>query len=56
VQAGENVIIGSRAVEKAQEAVHKIKELLEKDEIPNLKAAANADAAKEVEILILTVP
>ena len=31
VQIGEDVIIGSRAVEKAQEAVNKIKELLEKD-------------------------
>jgi NADPH-dependent F420 reductase len=56
VQAGEDVIIGSRAVEKAQEAVDKIKGLLEKDDIPNLKAAANPKAAKEAEILILTVP
>jgi predicted dinucleotide-binding enzyme len=54
VQAGENVIIGSKAVEKAQEAVGKIKELLEKDETSNLKAAANAYAAKEAEILLLT--
>lgn len=56
VQAGEDVIIGSRAVEKAQEAVDKIKGLLEKDDIPNLKAAENPAAAKEAEILILTVP
>jgi hypothetical protein len=56
VQAGENVIIGSRTIEKAQTAVDKIKELLEKDEIPNLKAAENPDAAKEADILILTVP
>jgi NADPH-dependent F420 reductase len=56
VQAGEDVIIGSRAVEKAQEAVDKIKGLLEKDGIPNLKAAENPAAAKEAEILILTVP
>ena len=54
MQAGENVIIGSKAVEKAQEAVGKIKELLEKDETSNLKAAANAYAAKEAEILLLT--
>ena len=54
MQAGENVIIGSKAVEKAQEAVGKIKELLEKDETSNLRAAANADAAKEAEILVLT--
>jgi 8-hydroxy-5-deazaflavin:NADPH oxidoreductase len=56
VQAGEDVIIGSRAVEKAQEAVDKIKELLEKDDIPTLKAAENPSAAKEAEVLVLTVP
>ncbi len=56
VQAGEDVIIGSRAVEKAQEAVDKTKELLEKDDIPNLKAAENPNAASEADILVLTVP
>src|SRR5660397_39852 len=56
VQAGEDVIIGSRAVEKAQEAVGKIKELLEKDDIPNLKALENPVAAKKADILVLTVP
>ncbi|MFZ0010606.1 MAG: NADPH-dependent F420 reductase [Halobacteriota archaeon] len=56
VQIGEDVIIGSRAVEKAQEAVNKIKELLDKDDIPNLKAAENPDAANEADILVLTVP
>lgn len=56
VQVGEDVIIGSRAVEKAEKAVEKVKELLEMDEIKNLKAAENADAAKEAELLVLTVP
>jgi len=56
VQADEDVIIGSRAVEKAQEGVDKIKELLEKNELSNLKAAENSDAAKEADILVLTVP
>ncbi len=56
VQAGEDVVIGSRAVEKAQEAVNNIKRLLEKDDISNLTAAENADAAREADILILTVP
>jgi 8-hydroxy-5-deazaflavin:NADPH oxidoreductase len=55
VQAGEDVIIGSRAVEKAQAAVDKIKELLEED-VPNLKAAENPEAAAEADILVLTVP
>lgn len=56
VQAGENVIIGSRTIEKALAAVDKIKELLKKEEIHNLKAAENPDAAKEADILVLTVP
>jgi len=56
VQTGEDVIIGSRTMEKAQAAVDKIKELLEKEEIPNLKAAENPDATKEADVLVLTVP
>ncbi|MBZ9570971.1 NADPH-dependent F420 reductase [Methanobrevibacter sp. TMH8] len=56
IQAGENVIIGSRKAEKAQAAVEKVKELLEKDDIPNLSGMSNEDAADKGEILILTVP
>jgi 8-hydroxy-5-deazaflavin:NADPH oxidoreductase len=56
VQAGEDVIIGSRTVEKAQAAVDKVKGLLAEDEILNLKAAENSDAAGEAELLVLTVP
>ena len=55
VQAGEDVIIGSRTMEKAQTAVDKVKNLLD-DEVGNLKAAENADAAAEAELLVLTVP
>jgi NADPH-dependent F420 reductase len=55
VQAGEDVIIGSRTMEKAQAAVDKMKELLEED-VPNVKAAENPDAAAEGDVLILTVP
>jgi hypothetical protein len=54
VQAGEDVIIGSRTIEKAQVAVDKVKDLL--DDVGNLKAAENADAAAEAELLVLTVP
>ncbi len=54
VQAGEDVIIGSRTMEKAQTAVDKVKDLL--NDVGNLKAALNPDAAKEADILILTVP
>ncbi len=55
VQAGEEVIIGSRTMEKAQAAVDKMKDLLEED-VPNVKAAENPDAAAEGDVLILTVP
>ena len=54
VQAGEDVIIGSRKIEKAQGAVNKVKDLLK--EVGNLKAAENPDAAAEAELLVLTVP
>ena len=54
VQAGEDVIIGSRTIEKAQAAVDKVKGLL--GEVNNIKAAENADAAAEAELLVLTVP
>ena len=54
VQAGEEVIIGSRTIEKAQAAVDKVKDLL--NNVENLKAAENVAAAAEAEILVLTVP
>ena len=54
VQAGEEVIIGSRTMEKAQAAVDKVKDLL--GDVKNLKAAENAAAAEEAELLVLTVP
>lgn len=54
VQVGEAVIIGSRTIEKAQAAVDKVNDLLGK--VENVKAAENADAAAEAELLVLTVP
>jgi NADPH-dependent F420 reductase len=54
VQAGDDVIIGSRTVEKAEVAVDKVKDLL--IDVGNLKAAENSDAASEAEVLVLTVP
>ncbi len=54
VQAVEDVIIGSRTMEKAQKAVDKVKDLL--GDVENLKAAENPDSAKEADVLVLTVP
>jgi NADPH-dependent F420 reductase len=56
IQQGEEVIIGSRKVEKAEAAVNKVKELLEKENIPNLSGMSNENAAAKGDILILTVP
>lgn len=53
VQAGENVIIGSR---KAEKAVEEIKELLKEKNLDNIEGLSNEDAAKKGDILILTVP
>ncbi|HIH02811.1 MAG TPA: NAD(P)-binding domain-containing protein, partial [Methanoregulaceae archaeon] len=51
--AGEEIIIGSRTLEKAQAGVDRIRELL--GDVKNVRAATNADAAKEADVLILTV-
>ena len=53
-QVGEEVIIGSRTADKAEAAVEKVKEIL--GDVKNVKAATNPDAAKEAEVLVLTVP
>ncbi|MEN6342802.1 MAG: NADPH-dependent F420 reductase, partial [Methanospirillum sp.] len=54
VQAGEDVIIGSRTVDKAEAAVTKVRELL--PNAKNVRAMANPDAAKAADVLVLTVP
>ncbi len=54
VKAGEDVIIGSRTAEKAEAAVAKVRELL--PGAANVRALANPDAAKEADVLVLTVP
>jgi NADPH-dependent F420 reductase len=54
VKAGEDVIIGSRTVDKAEAAVAKVRELL--PDARNVRAMANPDAAKAADVLVLTVP
>ncbi|MDO5826232.1 MAG: NADPH-dependent F420 reductase, partial [Methanosphaera sp.] len=53
--AGEDIIVGSRTEEKALTKVDEVKELLSDYEV-NICGMANEDAAKEGELLILTVP
>ncbi|RAP51448.1 MAG: NADPH-dependent F420 reductase [Methanosphaera sp. SHI613] len=53
--AGEDIIVGSRTEEKALTKVEEVKELLADYDI-KICGMANEDAAKEGELLILTVP
>ncbi|MDD1774239.1 MAG: NADPH-dependent F420 reductase [Methanobacterium sp.] len=54
-KAGEEVIIGSRDVKKALNAVNLVKNMLEQ-EINNISGANNEEAAEEGDIVLLTVP
>ncbi|MGB9978431.1 NADPH-dependent F420 reductase [Methanobacterium sp.] len=56
VKAGEDIIIGSRDVKKAENAVNTVKEMLDGGEVSNIRGATNVDAAKEGDIILLTVP
>ena len=56
VKAGEDIIIGSRDAKKAENAVSTVKEMLEDEEVSNIHGSTNVDAAKEGDILLLTVP
>ena len=54
--AGEDVVVGSRDVKKAENAVSEIKSMLGKEEINNLTPMTNPDAARAGDIVVLTVP
>ncbi len=54
--AGVDVIIGSRKEEKAVAVVAEAKEKLADYDLSTMKAMANEDAAKEGDVLIITVP
>ena len=56
VKAGEDIIIGSRDAKKAENAVSTVKEMLEDEEVSNIHGSTNVDAAKEGDIILLTVP
>ena len=56
VKAGEDIIIGSRDAKKAENAVNTVKEMLEGEEVSNIHGLTNVDAAKEGDIILLTVP
>ena len=56
VKSGENVIVGSRDIKKAENAVKLINDILNDEDIPNLMAMTNEEAATNGDIVILTVP
>jgi NADPH-dependent F420 reductase len=57
-QAGYHVIIGSRTLEKAEAAVADLREVMAERGVATVtvRAMANADAAREADIVTLTVP
>ncbi|KZX17142.1 NADP oxidoreductase coenzyme F420-dependent [Methanobrevibacter cuticularis] len=56
VKAGEDVIIGSRRAEKAENAVDEGEKFLNESHLKNLQGMSNQDAAVIADVLILTVP
>lgn len=54
-KAGEEIIIGSRDVKKALNAVDLVKNMLN-EELHNVSGTTNSEAAEEGDIVILTVP
>jgi len=54
--AGEDVVVGSRDIKKAENAVSEIKSMVGKEEMDNLTPMTNPDAAKIGDIVVLTVP
>ena len=56
VKAGEDIIIGSRDAKKAENAVNTVNEMLNGEEVSNIRGSTNVEAAKEGDIILLTVP
>ncbi len=55
-KSGEEVIVGSRDVKKAENAVNVIENMLKSEDCPNIKGMTNEETAKEADLLVLTVP
>jgi NADPH-dependent F420 reductase len=56
VKSGEHVIVGSRDIKKAENAVKLIKDMLNNENLPNLSAMTNEDATSNGDVVVLTVP
>jgi NADPH-dependent F420 reductase len=55
-QSGEQVLVGSRDIKKAENAVILIKDMLNNKDLPNVSAMTNEEATTNADIIILTVP
>ena len=55
-KSGEQVLVGSRDVKKAKNAVILIKNMLNKKDLSNVSAMTNEEATTNADIIILTVP
>jgi len=55
-QSGEHVLVGSRDIKKAKNAVILIKNMLNKKDLSNVSAMTNEEATTNADIIILTVP
>lgn len=55
-KGGEQVIIGSRDVKKADNAVNLIKNMLKSEECLNVMGMTNEEVCSEADLLVLTVP
>ena len=53
---GEHVIIGSRDVKKAENAVNIIENMLKSNKCPNVRGMTNEEVCREADLLVLTVP
>lgn len=56
VKAGENIVVGSRDIKKAENTVNIIKNMLDSHELNNVSGMTNEDAAAWCDIAVLTVP
>ena len=56
VKAGENIVIGSRYIKKAENTVNIIKNMLNDQKVDNVNGMTNEDAAAWCDVVILTVP
>ena len=56
VKAGENIVVGSRDIKKAENTVNIIKNMLDSSELNNVNGMTNEDAAAWCDIAVLTVP